>query len=295
MNIKILNIIDENSVVYVNAVINDEEKKVVLIYDNENEDVVASKLEELLKNRLGIEFFYCAPNYKFYFTTSWRPHTKGIPINESPYIKGDEECVIEKLKEKGVEHHIEGRSGFSCRNSVVIDDPVYEPKKKLITNWSWESDYTLEDQLGPLVEKKERDKYPQYALLLREEQIEITDYSSLQTLLRNIKEECGEEYEKTVAGTYGDIINGVEIGPYEKFDKLPDSYIEVFSIRTKCTEDYRQGYSHTYKIWAIRKGTEGVVTLTNIPDEYKGKIIGKGGKKIKEKCKEIGCKKIILK
>ena len=295
MDIKILNKVDLNSVVYVKAIIDGKEEKVVLVYDSERLDVVASKLEKLLKDTLRIQFFYCTPNYKFYFTTSWRPHTKGISINEPPYIKGDEECVIEKLKEKGVEHHIEGRSGFSCRNSVVIDDPVYEPKKRLITNWSWESDYVLEDQLGPLVEKEGRDKYPQYALLLKEEQIEITDYSSLQTLLRNIKEECGEEYEKTVAGTYGDIINGVEIGPYEKFDKLPNNYIEVFSIRTKCTEDYRQGYSHTYKIWAIRKGTEGVVTLTGIPDKEKGKIIGKGGARIKKVCKLIGCKKIVLK
>jgi len=293
--IKILDKTDLGSVVYVNAVINDEEKKVVLIYDNEKTDTVAFKLEELLKNRLEIEFFYCIPNYKFYFTTSWRPHVKGMTINDSPVIRENEECIIEKLEEKGVEYHIDGRSGFSSRNTVVIDDPAYEPKKRLITNWGWESDYTLEDQLGPLVEKEGRDKYPQYVLLLKEEKIEITDYSDLQTLIKDIREECEEEYERTVAGTYGNIINGVEFGPYEKFDKLPNNYIEIFSIRTKCTADYRQNHTHTYRVWAVRKGTKGVVVLNNIPDEEKGKIIGKGGVKIKEACRLIGCKKIVLK
>ena len=295
MDIKILNKIDLNSVVYVSASIDGKEEKIILIYDNEPEDIIATKIEKILKDTLGIEYFYRSYDYGFYFTTSWRPHLKGTLINKVPDIRENNECLIKKLEEKGISYYIDGKSGFTSRNRVIIDDQKYQPKKIKIKSWEWESDWDVRDTVGPLVKKEGRDTYPKYGFRLMSKEMEVDSYKNLQTLIRAINNGCEKEYEKTVAAKYGNIINGIEFGPYEEFDYIPKNYVEVFSTRTKNTADYRQNHTHTYRIWAVRKGTEGAVTLTGIPDEYKGKIIGRGGKKIKEICKKIGCKKIVLK
>ena len=294
MEIKILNTIDKNSVVYVKVSIDGVVKDVILLFRTEENEIRSRKLEKILKNKLGIEILNFIPDYEIDLDFNGCIDLLGTPVNESPVITGDEECLIEKLKEKEIEYRIEGNSGFAARNRVVITDPRYQGDKNLIKSWVLTSDVDPYSELGKLF-IRDNDQYPYVGYSLKKVEKEMLDYTKLQNLTKNIKEKCEKEYERAVVAKYGDILNGVEFGPYEEFNRLPKGYIVIYAVRTKCTADYRQNRSHTYRVWAVRKGTKGIVELNGIPDKEKGKIIGKGGRRIKEACKLIGCKKIILK
>jgi len=282
------------SVVYANIVIDGEEKDVIFLFRIEESEMRNKKFKELLRNKLGIKMLNFIPDYEIDLDFNGCVNVFGTPVNESPIITGDEECVIEKLKEKGVKYHIEGNSGFTTRNRVVITDPRYQPVEKLLRSWMLISNIDPYSELGKLF-VRDNGQYPYVGYSLQQVEKEMLDYTKLQNLTKDIKEKCEEEYVRLVADKYGDVVDGVEFGPYEEFNKLPKGYIVIYAVRTKCTADYRQNYTHTYRVWAVRKGTKGVVVLNNIPDKEKGRIIGKGGSRIKEACRLIGCKKIILK
>jgi len=292
--IKILDKTDLGSVVYVKVSIDGVVKDVILLFRTEESELRSKKLKKLLKNKLGIEILNFIPNYDIDIDYNGYVDVEGVTVDELPVITGDEERVIKKLEEKGVKHHIEGRSGFTARNRVVIDDPRYQPVKELVKSWVLVSDIDPYSELGGRF-KRDGDRYPYAGYSLQQVEKEMLDYRKIQSLVDEIRKECEEEYIRAVAAKYGNVLNGIEFGPYEEFNKLPKGYIVIYAVRTKCTADYRQNRSHTYRVWAVRKGTKGVVVLNNIPDEEKGKIIGKGGVKIKEACRLIGCKKIILK
>jgi len=282
------------SVVYANIVIDGEEKDVIFLFRIEESEMRNKKLKELLRNKLGIKMLNFIPDYEIDLDFNGCIDVLGTPVNESPVITGDEECVIEKLKEKEIEHHIEGNSGFAARNRVVITDPRYQPVKELVKSWILTSDIDPYSELGGRF-KRDGDQYPYAGYSLQQTEKEMLDYRKVQHLIEEIKTECEEKYIRLIIDKYGAVLNGVEFGPYEEFNKLPKGYIIICAVRTKCTADHRQNYTHTYKVWAIRKGTKGIIKLTGIPDEYKGRIIGKGGSRIKEACRLIGCKKIVLK
>ena len=294
MKVEILNTIDMGSVVYANIVIDGEEKDVIFLFRIEESEIRSKKLKKLLKEKIGIEMLNFIPDYEIDLDFNGCADVLGTPVNESPSITEDEECVVEKLKEKGVKYHVEGRSGFAARNKVVVDDPRHQPVEKLLRSWVLVDDVDPYSELGGIF-KKDDGQYPYAAYSLQQVEKEMLDYRKVQSLVDEIRKECEEEYVNAVAEKYGNVINGIEFGPYEEFNRLPKGYIVIYAVRTKCTADHRQNYTHTYKVWGIRKGTKGIIKLTGIPDEYKGRIIGKGGSRIKEACKLIGCKKIILK
>jgi len=212
-------------------------------------------------------------------------HLDGMVINKQIPVTMDRECLVKKIKSK-FQTSVKGRSGFARRNNLVIEEKIVK-KKIEIVNLKINFEFELDEI---------RRAHGAINYFIIETAVkEIEDWEEVNKTILGFERECEKEYESAIVAKYGDVIDGVEFGPYEEFDHVPSSYYNIFRIRTKCTEDYRRGYSHTYRVWAVRRGTEGIVELNGIPDEYKGKVIGRGGRKIKEKCKEIGCKKIILK
>jgi len=212
-------------------------------------------------------------------------HLDGMVVSKQIPVTMDRECLVERLKSK-FQTSVKGRSGFAARNNLLIEEKVGKRKVKVV-----DLKINFEFELDEIRRAHGAINY----FIIETSEKEIEDWEEVNKTILDFEKQCEEEYERAVAAKYGDVIDGVEFGPYEEFDHVPSSYIKVFQHRTKCTEDYRRGFSHTYRVWAVRKGTKGVVVLNNIPDKEKGRIIGKGGVKIKEKSKEIGCKKIILK
>jgi len=264
-------------------IVNYGDIKLFLLFRNDkSEDVV----EELSKVAQYIdEGYYGICKLEKAYIDDIILRLDGMVVNKQFPVTMDRECLVKKIKSK-FQTSVKGRSGFARRNNLIIEKEI-EAKKVKVVDLKINFEFELDEI------RRAHGAINYYILETNEKEIE--DWEEVNKTILDLKRECKEEYEEAVVAKYGDVINGVEFGPYEEFDHVPSSYYNVFRIRTRCTEDYRRGFSHTYRVWAVRKGFKGVVILNNIPDEEKGKIIGKGGSKIKEKCKEIGCKKIILK
>ena len=227
-------------------------------------------------------------------------NVKGMEIDKRKAITMDEECLVEKIRKK-YKTWVDGNSGFAARNYLKIE---FDATRKTITNWKLD---IWDDKVGEKV-KEELEKVSdeccvvdkffginignQMIYFLKNEEIEVDDLSPLQADIEKLKKECEEEHAAAVIKEYGQVLEGVEFGPFEDFDEIPGDYVVVYKRRTKLTADHRQGRSHTYAYWAIKKGTKGVVEVTLPKDAPIGKIIGKGGEKIKALAKEIGCKYI---
>ena len=225
----------------------------------------------------------------------------GKEITKPIKVAMNNECLVEKIK-SAFNTSVDGRSGFDARNYLLIDeDPV---KEKIVTakigrncdrfkeierylEKYYDSVYWVENFFGV-------DYYDDLVLLVSVEEKEVESYHHINKKIDEMARECEKEFSDKVRAKYGDIIEGVEFGPFEEFEKLPNDYIEVYSERTKLTEDSRQGRTHTYAIWAVKKGVKGVVSIKLPTDAKVGKVIGRGGERIKRLAVEIGCKFIKL-
>jgi len=298
-NISVLNEKIFGGVKLVEFAIKDEKNYALVTSEN----MTADDLYKALKS-LGVEYVNKIPLKKGVV----RPCTlygmvirvKGVEIDRVRSITMDEECLVEKIREK-YETWVEGSSGFAARNHLKIE---FDAARKTITNWKLD---IWDDKVGEKV-KEELEKASneccivgkffgfnisnQMIYFLEKEEIEVDDLSPLQADIEEFEKECKKEHAAAVYKEYGSILEGVEFGPFEKFNLIPDDYVVIWSKRTKNTADSRQGRSHTYAYWAVKKGTKGVVEVTLPEDAPIGKIIGKGGEKIKALAREVGCKYI---
>ena len=263
-------------------------------------------LYEALKS-LGIEYINKIPLKKGVVRPSviYREvaDVKGVAVDEKPVISMDQECLVKKIKAK-YETWVDGRSGFAARNKLLIK---YEPEKRKIINYEFVASRDglkkiIKDELEKVsdeccvLEKFFEIKLEGMTIyFLKKEEIEVEDFSSLQADIEKFKEECERELAEAVYKEYGQVLEGVEFGPFKDFNRIPDDYVVIWSKRTKLTADHRQNRSHTYAYWAVKKGTKGVVEVRLPEDAPIGKIIGKGGENIKELAKEVGCKIIKIK
>jgi len=264
-------------------------------------------LYEALKS-LGVEYINKIPLKKgVVYPDIYYPYIiryRGTAVDKKPVISMDQECLVKKIKEK-YKTEVSGNSGFAARNRLRIK---FNAKKKKIINYKLDSSWSgfkrkIEEELEKvsdeccIVEKFFEVKLEGMGIyFLEKEEIEAEDYSPLQADIEKFKEECKKELAEAVFQKYGPVLEGVEFGPFEEFDEFPyDDYVVIYKKRTKLTADHRQNRTHTYAYWAVKKGTKGVVEVTLPDDAPIGKIIGKGGEKIKALAKEIGCRYIKIK
>lgn len=166
-----------------------------------------------------------------------------------PSINGREVDMADKLQQRGFYVEKIGRSGFANRNSFVIktkDNVLNDDSLKIINS--------AIDEIKAEKEKWKEDNF-----------------------VRQFAENSPDP-NKTYAV--------VSVGGTEDNLRIPQGYSQIADVRTACTQDHRQGHTHTYAVLFIHdetmmKDKRRQLTLY-VPKDMIGLVIGKGGSKIKE-------------
>ena len=166
-----------------------------------------------------------------------------------PSINGREVDMADKLQQRGFYVEKIGRSGFANRNSFVI-----KTKEGILDD---DSLAVISQAINELKAEKEKQKENNF--------------------IRQFAENSPDP-NKTYAV--------VSIGGTEDNLRIPDGYSQIADVRTACTQDHRQGHTHTYAVLFIHdetmmKDKRRQLTLY-VPKDMIGLVIGKGGSKIKE-------------
>lgn len=166
-----------------------------------------------------------------------------------PSINGREVDMVDKLQQRGFYVEKIGRSGFANRNSFVI-----KTKEGILDD---DSLAVINQAINELKAEKEKQKENNF--------------------IRQFAENSPDP-NKTYAV--------VSIGGTEDNLRIPDGYSQIADVRTACTQDHRQGHTHTYAVLFIHdetmmKDKRRQLTLY-VPKDMIGLVIGKGGSKIKE-------------
>lgn len=166
-----------------------------------------------------------------------------------PSINGREVDMADKLQQRGFYVEKIGRSGFANRNSFVI-----KTKEGILDD---DSLAVINQAIHELKAEKEKQKENNF--------------------IRQFAENSPDQ-NKTYAV--------VSIGGTEDNLRIPDGYSQIADVRTACTQDHRQGHTHTYAVLFIHdetmmKDKRRQLTLY-VPKGMIGLVIGKGGSKIKE-------------
>lgn len=166
-----------------------------------------------------------------------------------PSINGREVDMADKLQQRGFYVEKIGRSGFANRNSFVI-----KTKEGILDD---DSLAVINQAINELKAEKEKQKENNF--------------------IRQFAENSPDP-NKTYAV--------VSIGGTEDNLRIPDGYSQIADVRTACTQDHRQGHTHTYAVLFIHdetmmKDKRRQLTLY-VPKGMIGLVIGKGGSKIKE-------------
>lgn len=166
-----------------------------------------------------------------------------------PSINGREVDMADKLQQRGFYVEKIGRSGFANRNSFVI-----KTKEGILDD---DSLAVINQAINELKAEKEKQKENNF----------IHQFA-----------ENSPDPNKTYAV--------VSIGGTEDNLRIPDGYSQIADVRTACTQDHRQGHTHTYAVLFIHdetmmKDKRRQLTLY-VPKDMIGLVIGKGGSKIKE-------------
>lgn len=166
-----------------------------------------------------------------------------------PSINGREVDMADKLQQRGFYVEKIGRSGFANRNSFVI-----KTKEGILDD---DSLAVINQAINELKAEKEKQKENNF--------------------IRQFAENSPDP-NKTYAV--------VSIGGTEDNLRIPDGYSQIADVRTACTQDHRQGHTHTYAVLFIHdetmmKDKRRHLTLY-VPKDMIGLVIGKGGSKIKE-------------
>ena len=166
-----------------------------------------------------------------------------------PSINGREVDMADKLRQRGFYVEKVGRSGFASRNSFVI-----KTKENILDDDALKIINSAIDEIKAEKEKWKEDNF-----------------------VRQFAENSPDP-NKTYAV--------VSVGGTEDKLRIPDGYSQIADVRTACTQDHRQGHTHTYAVLFIHdetmmKDKRRQLTLY-VPKDMIGLVIGKGGSKIKE-------------
>lgn len=166
-----------------------------------------------------------------------------------PSINGREVDIADKMRQRGFYVEKVGRSGFASRNSFII-----KTKNEILNDDSLAVINQAIHELNAEKEKRKEDNF-----------------------VRQFAENSPDP-NKTYAV--------VSVGGTEDNLRIPDGYSQIADVRTACTQDHRQGHTHTYAVLfihdeAMMKDKRKQLTLY-VPKDMIGLVIGKGGSKIKE-------------
>lgn len=201
-------------------------------------------------------------------------------INSSVSFPADDFAVkeiIEALNRVGYRVEKIGNSGFNARNNYVVN----LPKKAIyahILKYSQPSGNKKIGYYGEVpVEINDPDEKELVERIIKEiEQRKVKDN----------EQEFIDEFKKR-----GDGITGImTIGGTNKFQSIPSQFVELARKRVGNTADHRQNRTHTDDVFLLdREKIAGKKNISiNVPSDYKGFVIGKGGENIKRISNDLG-------
>ena len=158
--------------------------------------------------------------------------------------------IISQVEGVKLEHH--GRSGFEARNSYSID--------------------TMPDVNAAEITEETIKKQKEQSLIV---------YRWAESMQ---EKQLYDFFEKAYETNKNDCISVISEGGHNaKMNHDPQEYISLLSVKTANTQDHRRNLTHTYNTIYLRVKDCDIKNGTlhmNIPKEYVGMVIGKGGSNI---------------
>ena len=251
-----------------------------LIFGSDEKVLSKEDKEMLVWGTFWIEYYGEIDYYKI---TGIRSYDGSVEMNNLkptwPEIRWDENELADILREWWYNLIHEWRSGFASRNSYIITREDKKEKKSapllIVGNdvvWT-----------GKIYEGK--------ALAESEVQAAKDALEAAKKELQNRRNEKMKAYiEETKKGDIS--IISVWWWPEDfSFWEIPENYEIISERRTACTQDYRRNISHTYEVILIDKAIfQGKwFVKIQVPDEYKGIVIGKWWSKIRGLSEKFAC------
>lgn len=261
-----------------------EEVNAVAVIDEDTLLYKTAEEREKVINRNGAYLVSDIPDaYDFYDY----PFLNRIKVPQKLYIdkekvstysfSADNVELKDKLESWGYEVEKQGGSGFAARNKFVVkvpEDMIHEVKGNIIF---WGSSYV--DEKG--VERK------------RKEELNLFKgftfyYNNIGEVIEKAKEAVLEEQaDKVIESLPKDNVFYIEVGGRGIVDHDIMEVVEkkcglvpVWDKQTKIS-DHRQGITSTYLTAYVRAGANKTFNV-KVPEDIIGKVIGKGGSRIKD-------------
>jgi len=219
---------------------------------------------------------------------------------EWPTISESEEDVAKILQEWGYVLTREGRSGFKNRNKLIVEkknSKTIEIEAPLLISGTLSPEQKKQVGLKPILTTGEDylvDTEKEYVgKIIAKEEIE-----EVEEAIDKAFKEARDRYEKKFIDAFlkasKDGISAIiRVGGYEELSywRIPKRFVVLGQKIVSYTQDLRQERSHTYDIILLDKEKiDGKKYIEiEIPDEYKGIVIGKGGGNIKKIGRELNC------
>ncbi len=246
------------------------------------EEKILSKEEQekLIWWTFWIEDCWSTQYYKVMWVSS-RKNSLDIKNEEPewPSISCDQTELADILREWWYTLIKEWRSGFASRNSYIITGKEIKEKKSapliiMGTDIVW---------TGKIYERE----------ILAGSEVQIAK-DALEEAKKQLKNRRHKKMKAYIEESKkGDIsIISVWWWPEDfSFGEIPENYEIISEKRTACTQDYRRNISHTYEVILIDKAIfQGKwFVKIQVPDEYKGIVIGKWWSKIRGLSEKFTC------
>lgn len=251
-----------------------------LMFGSEEKILTREDKEKLIWGIFWVEQYGQTNYYKIKWVRSYNNDFEVEYLEPTrPSIGADKTELAAILREQWCNLIHQWRSGFESRNSYIVCRDEKKEKKIapliIVGNdaiWAWtlyEGEVLAESEVKIAMDEIERAK---------------------QELIRRRAEKM-QTY--ITENTKGDIsIISIWWWPEDfQYRDIPENYILINQRRIWCTQDHRRNMSHTYEIILIDKKHFDQKTFVKIqvPDEYKGLIIGKWWVTIKGLSEKLKC------
>jgi len=249
---------------------------------------------------------YAEPNYCEIQWINYGSFEVKYSHPERPSIRCDQEELASILREQWCTLIREWRSWFASRNSYIIKKDE-EKTEKISTplimivplNITDEEKTELWIEWSSTTENKyivwTWSSYT-WEILMRSEINEMDE--TLQKAREELVQRRAKKMQEYIqSNKQGDIaVITVWWWPEDfSYSDIPENYTIISERRIACTADHRRNMSHTYQVVLLDKNIFAGKSYAKIqvPDEYKGIVIGKWWSTIKNLCEKLNCRIMI--
>lgn len=252
-----------------------------LIFGNEEKILTKEEMEQLIWKTFWIQQYgencYCKITGMSSYNDQVSFDFAELPL---PKIRGDEYELADVLKELWYNLTKLGRSWFASRNSYLISIWKEKDKKKLPLLILWRDNVVW---TGTIYE---------WEVLSEQEFVETREWlEKAQEILANRRHNNilnyinqNKKWDISIISVWG--------SPDDfSFSDIPENFHIISQRRTARTQDHRRNMTHTYEVVLIDKNlfTWKKFIKIQVPNEYKGLVIGKWGSTIKNLSEKFNC------